>query len=46
MRENIASVLEININQISIKAKTNEHMDSAGEMKSIQAQAVVLVEKI
>lgn len=45
MRENIASILEIDINDISIKAKTNEKLDSMGEGLSISAQAVVLVEK-
>lgn len=46
MRENIKEVLNIELNQISIKAKTNEEMDSTGESKSIQTQAVVLVEKM
>lgn len=44
MRKNIADVCKININQVSIKAKTNEKQDSTGEGKSITAQAVVLVE--
>lgn len=46
MRENIAKACNLKINQVSIKAKTNEKMDSAGENKSIISQAVVLVEKI
>lgn len=46
MRKNIAQKCDININQISIKAKTNEKMDSTGEGKSIISQAIVLVEKI
>ena len=44
MRNNIAKVLGLELNQISIKAKTNEHQDSMGEGHSIVAQAVVLVE--
>ncbi len=44
MRENIAKTLGIEINQISIKAKTNENMDATGELKAIQAQAVVLID--
>ena len=45
MRENIASVLKVNLDQISIKAKTNEHQDSVGKMMSIVSNAVVLVDK-
>ena len=44
MRKNIASALELEINCVSIKAKTNEKMDSVGENRAIEAQAVVLVE--
>ena len=46
MRKNIAYILEIELNQISIKAKTNEKQDSAGNCKSIISQAVVLVEEL
>ena len=46
MRKNIAQTLELELNQISIKAKTNEKMDSAGEGLAIIANAVCLVEKI
>lgn len=46
MRENIAKACNVELNQISIKAKTNEKQDSTGCGKSIAAQAVVLVEKI
>ena len=45
MRENISKVCNIEINQISIKAKTNENQDSAGNMLSIISNAIVLVEK-
>lgn len=45
MRENIAKILEIDINDISIKAKTNEKLDSMGEGLSISSQAAILVEK-
>ena len=46
MRENIEKACKIELNQESIKAKTNEKQDSAGEGKSIIAQAVVLVEEL
>lgn len=45
MRENIASVLNIELNQISIKAKTNEHQDSVGNLMSIVSNAIVSVER-
>ena len=46
MRENISNALSLQLNQVSIKAKTNEKMDSTGEGLAIVANAVVLVEKI
>jgi len=46
MKEKLASVLELNTEDISIKAKTKEHLDAVGEKKAIEAQAVVLVYKI
>ena len=45
MRKNIAQVLDIELNQISIKAKTNEKMDSIGNGIAISANAVCLVKK-
>ncbi len=44
MRKNIASALEIELNQVSIKAKTNESLDSVGCCKAISANAVVLIQ--
>jgi len=46
MRENIANVLSIELNQISIKAKTNEKMDSTGNGVAIVANAIVLLNKL
>jgi 2-C-methyl-D-erythritol 2,4-cyclodiphosphate synthase len=43
MRENIAKALEININQVNVKAKTNEEQDSMGNKSSICAHAVVIL---
>ncbi|HEY0427962.1 MAG TPA: 2-C-methyl-D-erythritol 2,4-cyclodiphosphate synthase [Pyrinomonadaceae bacterium] len=45
MRENLAKVLEIETNCISIKAKTGESLDAVGERRAIKAEAVVLLEK-
>ena len=43
MRENIASVLKINIDKFSIKATTTEHMGFTGREEGIVAQAIVLL---
>ena len=43
MRKNIASALDINIEQISVKAKTNEGLDSIGRGEAIAAIAVAMV---
>ncbi|MBQ8636141.1 2-C-methyl-D-erythritol 2,4-cyclodiphosphate synthase [bacterium] len=46
MRENIAKTLDIELNQISIKAKTNEKMDSTGNGTAIVANAVSMIDRI
>ena len=43
MRENLASVLKISIDQLSIKATTTEHMGFTGREEGIAAQAIVLL---
>jgi 2-C-methyl-D-erythritol 2,4-cyclodiphosphate synthase len=43
MRNCLSEILQINITQISIKAKTNEQLDSIGSGKAIAAQAVALI---
>ena len=43
MRENLASVLKINIDQLSIKATTTEYMGFTGREEGIAAQAIVLL---
>ncbi|MBR2526343.1 2-C-methyl-D-erythritol 2,4-cyclodiphosphate synthase [bacterium] len=45
IREKLAKELMIDINLISIKAKTNEQMDAVGEKKAIEAQAIVMLRK-
>ena len=45
MKEKLASVLELDTDDLSIKAKTKEHLDAVGEKRAIEAQAVVLVYK-
>ena len=46
IRENLSSILEINISDISIKAKTNEKMDDVGNEKGIVVHSMVLLTKI
>ncbi len=45
MREKLAQELNINIELISIKAKTNEQMDAVGENRAIEANAIVMLKK-
>jgi 2-C-methyl-D-erythritol 2,4-cyclodiphosphate synthase len=45
IRNNLASILDINEDRISIKAKTNESMGAIGEKKAIACFAVVLLKK-
>ncbi|MEO6655063.1 MAG: 2-C-methyl-D-erythritol 2,4-cyclodiphosphate synthase [Pyrinomonadaceae bacterium] len=45
MRANLADALEIDINCVSIKAKTGEAVDAVGERRAVKAQVVVLVVK-
>jgi 2-C-methyl-D-erythritol 2,4-cyclodiphosphate synthase len=40
MRENLAQALRIPLHAVSVKAKTNEKMDSVGEGKGLQVFAV------
>lgn len=44
IRESIAGLLETSIDNISVKATTNEKMGYLGENKAIEANAVVLLE--
>ena len=45
MRENIAKLLETGIENVSLKAMTNEGFDAVGEGKAIRATAIALIEK-
>lgn len=46
IRNSIAVALNLDIAQVSVKAKTHEKVDAIGESKAISAQAVVLLQKI
>lgn len=43
MRERLADVLHISVDQINVKAKTAEKMGPVGELKAIEARAVCLL---
>ena len=45
IQENLAKILGIEKNIISIKAKTMEEQDSVGEKKAISTQSIVLLRK-
>ena len=43
MRQSLASVLKVDIDQVNIKAKTNEGLESVGRGEAMAAQAVALL---
>lgn len=45
MKDVLAKVLDLDIENISIKAKTKEKLDAVGEKLAIEANAAVLLEK-
>jgi 2-C-methyl-D-erythritol 2,4-cyclodiphosphate synthase len=45
MRKNIATLLEIDIDCVSVKAQTNEKVDAVGNNDAVEATSIVLLEK-
>lgn len=45
MRESIARVLELKLNQVSVKLMTNEGLDAIGEGKAIRSTCICLLER-
>jgi 2-C-methyl-D-erythritol 2,4-cyclodiphosphate synthase len=43
IRQQLATVLRVDVRQVSVKAKTNETLDSVGRGEAIAAQAVTLI---
>lgn len=43
IRQSLASILSINVSKISVKATTNEGLDSIGRNESIEATSIVLL---
>jgi 2-C-methyl-D-erythritol 2,4-cyclodiphosphate synthase len=44
MRENVAKVLQVELDCVSLKAKTGEGVDAIGKRLAIKAEAVILLE--
>ena len=45
IRERLASVLSIDVDQVNVKAKTNEGLGSVGRGEALAAQAVILINR-
>jgi len=43
IRESLSVALEVEMNCVSVKAKTGEGVDAVGEMKAVKAEAAVLL---
>ncbi len=46
MRARLAEVLGVELDRVSVKAKTGEGLDAVGEWRAVTAQAVVLLEHV
>lgn len=45
MRENIAKLLETDLNNVSVKAGTNEGLDALGRSEAVKAEAIVMLKE-
>jgi 2-C-methyl-D-erythritol 2,4-cyclodiphosphate synthase len=46
MRANLAAALEVEVDAVSIKAKTGERVDAVGERRAVRAQAIILILRV
>jgi 2-C-methyl-D-erythritol 2,4-cyclodiphosphate synthase len=46
IRKGLADALEVETNQISVKAKSGEGIGSVGERRAIRADAVILIQRL
>ena len=45
MRQNIADLLKTDINNVSVKAGTNENMDAVGMRMAVKAESIILLKE-
>lgn len=45
MKRILCDILELNLDELSIKAKTNENLDAVGQKLAIEAHAVIMLKK-
>ena len=45
MRQNIASLLKVEVSQVSVKAGTNEGLDAIGMQMAVKAESIILLEE-
>lgn len=45
IRQNLANSLEIDVDRVSVKAKTGEGLDAIGELRAVKAEAVILLKQ-
>ena len=45
MRKNLATLLNVDIDDVSVKAGTNEGLDEIGQGKAVKAEAIVMLKK-
>ena len=45
MRENIASLLKVDLDSVSVKAGTNENMDAVGMRLAVKADSIILLKE-
>ncbi|HEY0047990.1 MAG TPA: 2-C-methyl-D-erythritol 2,4-cyclodiphosphate synthase [Pyrinomonadaceae bacterium] len=43
MRGNLARILEVDVDSVSVKAKTGEKVDAVGENRAIKAEVIILL---
>ena len=45
MRKNIATLLNVDVDKVSVKAGTNEKMDAVGRGEAVKAESIILLEE-
>ena len=45
MRENIARLLKVKVDAVSVKAGTNEKLDAVGNLQAVKAESIILLKE-